>query len=279
MFDFNIIEVFSTIGVGLASAILLAYFYFLFCKYFFIHMHNQNAFLVWFKASLEKDYTKTGHALVTLILIYGLGILIQDITDYMTDSDENKNPVICAFQKLSLLDREGELRRNALFKNEEKMTHLGKEIMTDSQLLKTAHLKNAVGFHDIGAINGIYYTSKNWAYLHAPPVREELQSIQNRVDFTRSIYVEAFISLILIVVFFLAYIIKELARGKKNRFTVKEKDVSEGKFFFPRLSLIVLIPILIISRYCYIAAENNFNERAFGYYVSHFRYAEDDKIE
>lgn len=294
MIDLNIIEIFSTVGVGLATCILLAYFYFYFCKLFFVKMYNTNAFLNWLKHNLNKDFSKTGHSIALSVLVYSLGVIMLDMTDYMTDSDGGSNPVVALVQKASLLEKEKNIRKNTLIRDETELTGLGKEILSNPEFpahkaLFFAGVNHAVSAEEqwkkygttissnpvllsnlSGSINQLYYDAKNWAYLNSDPVRKELSLIQHHIDFTRSIAIISALSIALLILIFAVYIVRESLKGKKA-FCVIVNGKERRMFFYPRLSLLVLIPILLAARECYYAAEKNFDERAFGYYSSYLK--------
>lgn len=295
MIDFNISEIFSTIGVGLATCILLAYFYFLFCKLFYVSLYNKDAFVSWFKANLNRDYSKSGYSIAVSILIYGLGVLMLGITDYMTDSDDSTNPIISVVQNTDLLPKETDIRKRCLIKNDSSLTGLGRDVFATPELampFSFAGIQNTSPsyFSQIwyqhgkeisrnpeknkqlkNAINGIYYQAKNWCYLHSDPARNELSFIQHHIDFTRSITIISAFAFLFILILIICYTVRENLKGKK-KFLVIIDGQTKRMVFYPRLSLVVLIPIILIGRECFYAAEKNFDQRAFGYYSSHLKF-------
>ncbi|MGB5008558.1 MAG: hypothetical protein WBO39_16585 [Ferruginibacter sp.] len=306
MIDIKFAEIFSILGVGILVTITLVYFFFLAQKLFNIRRHNKNPFFVWLKEILKNNYRDSGYAIVSAILVYSTGVLTQDLTDHMTDSENNLNPIISFVKNVNLLNNEGELRKASLVENNTKLTGLGREVFKNTReilhidsaktikffndptqvpgyweehgtgIMDTADLKNA--FMDL--IGGIYYTSKNWCYLKAEPIRKELDAIQERIDFSRSVCIVSFFGLMGIILIYLAYYVYEQFKKKSSRFKiitvfrindiVRRREIHK-KVFYPTRSVLILLLLIYISRICYSAAEKNFNERAMGYYVSHLK--------
>lgn len=243
MFDVKLYEIFEPLGIGIMAAVLMAYFYFLFFKLFNIRRYNKDAFTSWLKTNLQNDYTKSGYAVIVSIAIYGLGILTQDFTDHLSDSENSGTRIVNIIKRVGFLDREGDLRMETLLKNDSAFTGLGSEIFSNLDAYygpitsknnidftvvrdrwKEAGpgiMKTAVGRKNfISLVNDIYYTSKNWCYMNSEPVRDELQNIENRVDLSRSICTIAFFSLFIIVLLFFSYYVRELLKGPDKSFKV-----------------------------------------------------------
>ncbi len=294
MFDINILEIFNSVGVGIAAFLLIAYFCFLIPKLFIADRYNQYDFIKWFKTVMRRDYSKSGYAIIVTVAIYCLGLIIQDFTDFMSDSDSSKNPLVKLFQKSHLLKSETEIRKSVLIDDDNSFTGLGNEILTNPALyanrsvytnldeLPKDQLENCKNFHDCqnvcdsvnNFINSIYYNAKNWCYLYSPTAHKELAFIQSRIDFSRSIFILSLASFLCLIIVFIIYYLKELIKGKKS-FLIQQNSLKSKKVYYPRLSLIVLIPMILVSRECFIAEEINFDERAFGYYRSHISFPAD----
>ena len=103
MIDLKLTEIFSILGVGIFVVISIAYFYFLFPRLFNIKRHNKDAFTHWLKTALNGNYKDTAFAIVSALLVYSAGILTQNITDHMTDSERNFNPLISFVNEIVFL--------------------------------------------------------------------------------------------------------------------------------------------------------------------------------
>jgi hypothetical protein len=311
MIDLKLTEIYSILGVGIFVMITLVYFYFLAQKLFNIRRHNRNPFFVWLQETLKTNYKDSGYALVTAILVYSSGLLTQDITDHMTDSERNFNPIISFVKNVNLIENEGEMRKASLVESDTKLTGLGREVFKHAnEILHIDSLKKLPLFNEgddvagywqlhgkdildstkwnknfTDLVSGIYYTSKNWCYLRSEPVRKELDAIQERIDFSRSICILSFLGILGILLIYLAYYLRELFKKKSSRFKivsvfiineeVKKREVFR-KVFYPFRSLLILLVIMYVARICYSAAEKNFNERAMGYYVSHLKFKNEE---
>lgn len=134
--------------------------------------------------------------------------------------------------------------------------------------------------------NSLYYKSKNWCYTNNSNHFQELELIQNRVDFSRSSILIAILYLFLFFLLFVYQVIKiyrlsrrvQKVKGQKNQETKGKLDASnelatqksnlfwlKNKLFYPTL---FLISLFVISWIGYGITEQNYNERVFGYYFS-----------
>jgi hypothetical protein len=314
MLDLKLTEIFSVLGVGIFVVISIVYFYFLLQRLFNIRRHNKDAFFIWLKNTLNANYKDTGYAIVIGLVIYSAGMLTQDLTDHMTDSERNFNPLISFVKSVELLETEGDLRRAVLIENPEKLTGLGSEVFGNARkIFGMDATKPPLEFFDDGTeakcfwkvhgaeisrdidrnsslnklVNGLYYTSKNWCFLRSDPIRNELSDIQERIDFSRSICIIAFIDILVILLFYAAYYLNEFFFKKsRSRFKVVSLDQTtkageppvfkrkvHKRIFNPLRCIFILTLIIYASRICYSAAEKNFNERAMGYYTSELKFA------
>lgn len=308
MIDINIFELLSTIGIGTVAMISLLYCYFISLKLFNARKHNSEAFITWVKNYLREEYKQSGYTLITSVLIFSLGVMTEDFTDHLADSETSRNPIVSTLKSFELLRSEGELRRQTLVVNDTSLSGLGKEIFNNKKINSdTNQLKNNNYFFNTGNaseywkekgssilndanrlksfnsfVNRIYYTAKNWCYLKSEPARKELEEIQTRIDLARSLSLISFFSLILVIILYSGYYINELLLKKKNKFTIVNTTISDGvertfperKVFYPFRAIIVLLLIFLVTKLCYEVAENNFNERAFGYYISYLKFTD-----
>ncbi len=123
-------------------------------------------------------------------------------------------------------------------------------------------------------VNKTYYLAKNWAYSQ-DQYFDELEFIQRRIDFSRSCFLIGSWTLAIVVV---------ATTLRLMSFVVPRMRASWRDWRVPQYSLSgcvasLLLRTLIASASCiilcaltreeYALAENNFNERAFGYFVTH----------
>ena len=199
---------------------------------------------------------------------------------------------------------EGDLRVSTLLYKDSTITQLGKSIFrmdeivrnanqtngshffsdadslllkNDSDLINLVHIylkRNAKSFS--GFISEIYYSAKNWCYLQNNENLNELKSLQNQIDFSRSIVLLSDFTLSLLIIFIVTFILhlsfnpflkKERVEGKNER----ERIIQKQKIIISLFTMILLFLFLVICRECYQICELNFNKRAFGNYVSYKR--------
>lgn len=304
MIELKLSEFFGVLGVGSFVIISIVYFNYLLTKLFNVRRHNNITFLVWMKAELSKSHKDTALAIGAVLAVYCSGVLIQDVTDHLKDSKTSFNKVVQFVEdKVGLLQDESELRKDVLIKDGKKLTPLGREVFDSAaRILNTKaptldffnnNTPAAIYWEKNGKnilckyedslmrfVDKIYYTSKNWCYIQSEPVRKELESIQERIDFARSILIVAFFDFSLIVLFYLCYYIRERLKPKADRFIVvktrrngrSSNEIRHFKVFKPFLAFGIIGGIIIITQTGFVAAEKNFNERAMGYYVSQFKF-------
>lgn len=300
MFELKLTELLSTIGAGLIVIVISVYFFFLTQKLYNPKKHNSNGFFNWFRETLKIEFKQTGYAFVASFLIFAAGTLTEDITDHMADSEESQNEFIRVVKEMRILKREGELRKETLIKSDTSLTGLGHEIFGNLRHFQdSATIKNNFYFTEGTAasywkkngrtilndasklnnltnmINGLYYTAKNWCYMKNDPVRGELKDIQNRIDFARSVCLISSVTIVLHIILFMIYYLKEILRGNR-RFkviiTANHKTVTQRLVFSPFRTLAILLVVFYLSKKAYEVAEKNFNERAFGYYISNCKF-------
>lgn len=122
--------------------------------------------------------------------------------------------------------------------------------------------------------NQLYYDFKNWAYREVGNHFRELESIQRRIDFTRSCFLLASWSLFVLVPILIIGLIW-LDRIHQGIAKIHDSEVAPSTRRKQVLRITILSGSLIltcvITRLGYIHAEEVFNERAFGYRVSSLR--------
>jgi len=244
-----------------------------------------------------------------ILILYAIGVLAQDITDHFTDSEYFplfKSSMWPPQVQQSILGKEESLRFSALFKKENGKwvyNSLGREVFSNKQfleqaLLQQAHAKINYNLEMQNFANDpieylknndkesqkiatrfvckLYYMAKNWAYTNTNYFIE-LESVQRRIDFTRSafhigtwtILGQAFLAFLIMMELW----IKRRLTPRLLFLSTPAKDFITSTENINRLfkSLVIIVVIITISKIGYRNAEENFNERAFGYYVSHLQ--------
>lgn len=141
------------------------------------------------------------------------------------------------------------------------------------KLLKTDELKSL--------IQSTYYRAKNWTYQDSNYFKE-LEGIQRRIDFCRSCaHVAAWTLcghftgllgvLVLVPLFvFVRFVFDQYSRRKETPYWMRLRDGYHWEQLITRMFPLLIVNgcILVVCINGYYFAEENFNERAFGYYRS-----------
>ncbi|MFT3909814.1 MAG: hypothetical protein QM737_10345 [Ferruginibacter sp.] len=312
MIDLKLFDIFATICVGFFTIILIIFFYFMFNKLFVRDRFNEKEFTKWlFENLLSKDIKGTGYVLLGSIFIYFFGIMAGDLTDRMTDSNnfKEKNYVLKELHWFSKIPNVGRLRKQSLIDSDEDLTTLGTSVFHSSSLVKKANnIMNTHFFLDSSYtslvptkqmqdsvkkyvvkpdenkdsdfdkfISLLFYASKNWCYSKEHEPLNELKSIQNRIDLSRSIVLLTAVAIQLMLLFMLVFFIFFIKRIFRE-----DKDDSEKIYLrtirniFYRATLLLIV-ILFLSKECYKICQLSYNKRAFGYYVSYLEEGKDEK--
>ncbi len=260
-------------------------------------------------------------SLVIFILLYAIGQIAQDLTDRLVDSSLTQSLVTPLGSARAVLGCEEYHRVTTLFNSDGEPNGLfhdvfdhrkeisdmippgryadaeiAAEILSNpdeftnelakapdiwyQQLKASPHCDDAK-IKTVGkVVNKIYYLAKNWAFTNSNYMNE-LLGIQNRIDFSRSIFVVSFITFqILIVALGVRVLIFLILTPRHINLAgpVKagEKSV-EGNHRLMRCLITLakgvqvlfgLFLLMVATYYGYSLAENNFNERVFGYFAS-----------
>lgn len=236
-----------------------------------------------------------------VLIMYCVGVLVQDFTDHLTDTEYHPLLDLHIYPpklQQAILGSEEDLRFYALVRyrrNEGKwvLTGLGREVLTTDKKfvidaadddVKKAFLKEPSVFMARsdddsakvakGFVCKLYYQAKNWAYNN-PNYFMELEDIQRRIDFTRSSFLISTWTIIGLLILLVLILLEQLfnvritpkllflASNRKFHVTPQQNQLRVLK------TLAVVTAIGVISRSGYRNSENNFNERCFGYFVSH----------
>ena len=216
------------------------------------------------------------HVSILAPVVFGCGLIVQDLTDNLTDSEYGDNMV------RAILGSEGEHRINALFRDEglsepsSLWTHVMaeredaeglldrsypdqrseiREFMRSPSEFVSGDEPNAGSEHRDKVqryVNTLYYNAKNWTYLQTTYF-SELEKVQRRIDFARSAFLVLFWGLIATILVFAATCY--WVSGKMRVATA--------------VVMVVLVIGCRLTGQGYQHAERNFNERVFGYYYTH----------
>lgn len=267
---------------------------------------------------------------VFVLFCYGSGLLIEDLTDHLTDSDAKYDDCFWfdprPYQQ-EILRREGFHRLRSLARIEStgkrELNALGRdvffdqefirEIRSNAEVLENAQHNSISKVEDevsrfckldessaIAEVNGIYYAAKNWCY-DQDNYFAELEEIQRRIDFSRSIFLlSSWVILMFIptgifdsiLIFrFKSWYQRTLADVFGTNLHVKSVNDPQNpmyenakflgvlddswnacwsKEWWWRISKVIvgLCVICFVAKLGYDHAEEVFNERAFGYHVS-----------
>ncbi len=246
------------------------------------------------------------------LVLYGISILVQDLTDHLVDSEYRDSIAPLGWTRV-FLQSEKEHRTDALLERSGKewaLRGLGREIFGNERLLDRVRRQRGItkaqdpaleGFLALaqsrkrftvndahakaakGLVATIYYRAKNFLSGH-PIYHLEMKALQRRIDITRSLFLVAVSGLMALAVgFFIggvrAHVLPLIRRSAtKAEFTAEDGRKQELLRLLRRAAkpACVLTLLAVVGVFAYHRAENNFNERTFGYYSSHV-HSEADK--
>lgn len=311
MFGNSIQELFGSLSVGLIFCFFSLYILYYLKNTIYCEQYDRKNLIEYYSDKF-KDFnsTNTALSLFLFIFIYAVGIVIEDVTDHLTDSDESKMWHLSNIE--CLLGSEEEYRCKVLVKNEtdkckgdfifRERTDLGKLVFSNATLIQDVyakyvrskpsdsfkvqdHLDTCGQPHDeelSELINHLYFKAKNWCYAQDNHF-QELELIQNRIDFSRSTAILSIFFMTLIVLLSGFQSVRFCIASNLSKKISKEENGNEellSHYSSQRdtilwllkknlLTLIFLIGILLLSITSYAITEQNFNDRAFGYYFSY----------
>ncbi len=299
MGDIKLFDILQTLCIGVFCLALIIFFYFFYNKCFIKKKFNEKNFFVWLKDDVLKGkIQESGYLSLAVIMVYFLGIIASDLTERMTDSNNNKERSLALkeLNYISVMPTVGKIRKLALIDSDDSLTTLGNSVFGSYPLIKEANRINKTFYFlreaDTSLINEksdslarvyikdskfdrfislLYYTSKNWCYSKDHEPLSELKSIQNRVDLSRSIVLLTTTALQLLILFYLFYIFLNLKSiyqwiiEPKNNLSHLPRSISSLFIKF----LVIFFIITVLCRECFQICLLSYNKRAFGYYVSH----------
>ena len=289
-------EIFGTLAVGILAAVVLIIA-------IWVLQADTRGLRVWFRQQFLTPPPNTSVLAIVFLLLFGFGVVIENITDHLTDSEPRHYfeslwwpPKLQAqllqperyhrFETLSYGCHETTLASC-------KLRGVGKAIFNNHKDYVEAHVfsqeqksfaespvdylrgktKGApADFAERRLVaekfsNNIYYTAKNWAYTQSTHY-DELQSIQRHIEYTRSSFLIASFGILMIVATLIGSPVwwRSFPRGKGNAPATYPvlQQLKRGVG-----SMAVLAVFSFFAWQGYAHSEINFNERAFGYYISH----------
>jgi hypothetical protein len=302
MFDLKLTDIFSTLCIGILSVALITYFYFIINKFFVKDKFDNDLFLNWLKSVLSENYKDSGYMILALVAVFCLGNIAGDLTGRMTDSDNShKNLILTNLRKTSGMSSQEDNRIAALIDTSNarawRVRSLGKAVLTSPAIVANANRLSETAFladttrkfsenwavllpqlqkdkkmwnNFKGFLQQIYYTGKNWCFSKEHEPLNELKSIQNRIDLSRSMTLLMTFSLLLLAVIVAVnamYVGYLSINNKAWKFWSKE-NFRKGFYIIQGRALILFFVIQAISKECYDINQENYNKRAYGYYVS-----------
>ena len=206
----NLIDVFGALTVGLLSMAVATLILWVFDR-------NAMTYTAYVTGMVARPRGKFG-GLIFVLFSYGFGLLVEDLTDHLTDTDTEYSIYWPQAWQQALLRRESEHRFLALFKSTENgrfvARGLGNEVFSDRayvEYMTNDYPISTEGRHkyfngtvaDGGEyVNPLYYDAKNWCYLQ-DNYFAELETIQQRIDFARSCFLVASWALLGLIVLLL----------------------------------------------------------------------------
>lgn len=307
-------EIFGTISVGILTVYLGFYLHYYAKSTFILEECEKISLANYYRDKLKKINTaNTTLALMFFVLVYALGILTESVTGNLDDTNIPKTYSPCYEKKI--LGSDEDFRFDVLFEKVKdtiikyKYTFLGEYVFSHKDIviniLKVNNLDYSESIDSLineqfksenpqkktkDAVNAIYYKSKNWCYSQVPNHFQELEMIQNRIEFSRSIG---------LVIMFLIWPLILLTLWQGIRILIINRNLSEMKFgrlndddyinsqlkkleYLNWLSkkniilIVFLIGLFFLAKTGYRVTEQNFDERVFGYY---FSYIDDEQFE
>ena len=305
MGEIKLLDILQTLCIGVYSLTLIVFFYFLYNKCFVHKKFNEKEFFDWLKDDVLKGDFKTGYLSLAVLLVYFLGILASDLTERMTDSNNNKerSVVLQELNTISFMPNVGHIRKLTLVDSEDSLTTLGNSVFNSYPLVLEANQINKSSFFlnkkDTSLLSEnqdslvkrylkdtrfdrfislLYYSSKNWCYSKEHEPLQELKSIQNRIDLSRSIVLLTAVAFQLLILFYLVFFlvnvksVLQLSAKRGKELTASEqqfKSLFKNVNALTAKSLLAFLLTAILCRECFQICLMSYNKRAYGYYVSH----------
>lgn len=285
----NLADVFGTVAIGLLTVLVIA-------ALRWVSKNPEEDYFDWLAARPWMPKEKnTFSGLLMVLLAFSIGVVTEGTTDYMTDVEtdfETSQPILRPFfwfqGKLTwLMGKEEEHRFRTMFKRGDdgyELTGIGREtfgtrktwvvrVLGDSRfalapekfLNEDLEPKVSAERREV-AVKGVqrlYYPAKNWAYTH-PNHFVELERVQRRIDWSRSFFLIGAYGLVAV------FVLGVVARVRRSKSAGDSVNMARARFAKRTGLLGALLALLCAcSNIAYSHSESQFNERAFGYFLSH----------
>ena len=290
-------EVFGATSVGL-TALLLFCGLCLFLRWFFFVVQRRSF------PEVRLPQLTTVHASVLFPIVFGFGLMIQDVADHLTDTGPGDRYHERGFVLRLIVDTlgsEGGHRLRVLFQDKrlrqtsplwenmlpqkEHFRRILKSTYSDDDGATEQFLRDLADFVEDRRpqeaeryVNVLFYEAKNWAYSQQTYFTE-LESIQRRIDFARGIFLVALAGIVLGVVATLLCAIafcSNCQRTRQPQEAAKRRSRNRNSIANVAAGVLVIAALLagvaVLAAVAYTNAQVFFNERAFGYFVSHLQY-------
>lgn len=295
--EINLPELFSTLGIGIFSAIYILYLRHLTQVLF----RNRNiekkvsitSEVIRFLTRIKKiDFSVSGLTVIAFTLLFGFGTLIHEVVHKWTVSNADQSKATLLFKDIAGLKLKRHIIKDLLVNEKDSLTAFGTKIFSNDSIintvnntLNTTYFELSEGekvniywgkhYHAflygtekkkfIAFIDEIAFLSKNWCYLCTENVADELRKIDYNINFSRCIATVSAIFLLLVILIYTLFYLYKLYKLLFHR--VKFKHVSYSK-----MPVIILIVLQLIGRTAYPISQDGFNKRILGYYLNHFSY-------
>lgn len=255
--------------------------------------------------SIQPQSALLSNALMVAVS-FAAGILLEDVSNRIIDGSQDLEKLVffwrdeANWEELYVIPSEERIRANVLFEDREitiRPADGGKE-----QAIVKASLREGLGselqdrrvfsryFPDLGVAaerdgwldwesalvlsSRLYYLAKCKVY-YAETYFDEMQTIQSRIDFTRALLAMVFILMLFALLLGLIKLIKPSAGGSPTRMvpqstgtTMVREEITERRILLRRSSLYLafLLVCALLARIAFVAEEEEFDRRAYGYF-------------
>jgi hypothetical protein len=311
MLEIKIIDLLSVLCVGFITIFLGGFFLYWYRKFF--GPRADKDFSNWLFDFLTKPLNDTILFIATVVLTYLIGLIVGDLTERMSDSDNlHKGIILTEVKQMVGLKSTNKLREEVIFNEEAmKLTELGRSVLNTPDIVRlgnklaaTHFLEEIYSVDSLGAplfdintawpkqlvslrsnadsmdqfkqfVRQIYYGSKNWIFLNTQEPLQEIKSFQTRIDLSRSLILLLGISLQVYVLFVIGSLLVLLVRRLPLPCSAKSLV---GQVYTVMLCFILGI---VITKVCYYKCTGGYNNRAYGYFASSIqeRYLEKPKVD
>ena len=309
----NLTNILDTVAIGFIVLILMLAFFWVFSK-------KNESFFTFLKTHSDLVQGNAMLAVSLTLSVFITGIITQQLSDYLTDSEFKRQNPILEILGGGLKD-EKHHRFQTLFCGEKLsfkcsddseygLTSLGKEVFSYKNMLYSiafpgqklldvqrteavcvtsansdelqdkclydliTNPKKYINSNRLGnkettklksIVGQVYYKAKNWSYMQRE-YRMELSDLQRRLDFSRSAATVLFFYTGLLIVCLLYMIIPD-----ETKISINHQGQTGALEYIRRALFVIFICVFsfIATCFSYERAENNFNERVFGYYFTY----------